>query len=228
MSPPKHLSRPRRSAGRLLLPALAVAALVHATLLVFVRVAPDPPTAGGGPLIVIPRAAEVPERLWPRPARLDSPESRPVGAAPAEPGTSPEPATPPEPRVPVPTVSPVAPLERTIPPTALRGMRAAVLPLVVTPGGIGRRTVVPDPRRIAIMRAESLLNARLATLPGTQREPSRTVGLANGGVTFAIPWAGFLPADRQDGRWRENRCDGKDAGAADKPGEAEARRSQCG
>jgi hypothetical protein len=79
-----------------------------------------------------------------------------------------------------------------------------------------------------IQRAESLLAARLAGLPGAgvPREPSP--GLAEGGgVIVPIPWGGFIPENRKDRVWREERCAGKDADEADKPGEGEARRSQC-
>ena len=114
---------------------------------------------------------------------------------------------------------------RTIPPTTLL---APLAPLEGTPGGIGRRSVPVDARRVAIQRAESLLASRLADLPGAgvPRDPS--VGLAEGGgITVPIPWGGFVPEDRKDRVWREERCAGKDADRADKPGEAEARRSQC-
>lgn len=116
----------------------------------------------------------------------------------------------------------------TIPSTALTEVRAATLPLVVSPGGgIGRRRLERTPEQIAIARAESLLFARMAGIAVAEARDIGAVGLANGGITVAVPWHGFLPADRRDGAWRKERCSGEGDGESDKAGEGEARRAQC-
>lgn len=219
---------PRRRERGLFRIALGVAAAVHAILL-WVVVIPDSRTAlEPTPLVVIPQAAEAPPRALPRPAPESAgktlpPEPERADRSPAVQAPRDAPLGTPPPRW---VARRSAPLDRTIPPTTLGAFEAAVQPLIVTPTGIGRRP--PDPRRMAIMRAESLLDARLASLPGTRRRDPGAIGLANGGVTVAVPWGGFLPADRKDGTWREERCRGKDSGEADKAGEGEARRAQCG
>ena len=116
--------------------------------------------------------------------------------------------------------------ETTIPPTSLRELRAATLPLVASADGIGRRRLERTPEEIAVARAESLLFARMAGLVVPARD-NGAVGLANGGITVAVPWQGFLPANRADGAWRAERCSGSGDGKADKAGEGESRRAQC-
>jgi hypothetical protein len=112
--------------------------------------------------------------------------------------------------------------------TAMHETRAATLPLVVRPGGgIGGRSLGRTPEQLAIARAESLLVARLAGIAVVERRDTGTVGLANGGITLAIPWPGFLPANRGDEKWREERCGGSGDGDSDKAGEGEARGAQC-
>ena len=117
---------------------------------------------------------------------------------------------------------------RTLPFTAVTEARGATLPLVVrSGGGIGRRRLERTPEQIATARAESLLFARMADIAVAERRDTGAVGLANGGVTLAIPWSGFLPADRRDSEWRKERCSGDGGGDSDKAGEGEARRAQC-
>lgn len=195
--------------------ALAVAIVVHAIVLFFVRVPADRGDAGGGPLIVVPQpvALERPvrDRSLPVPAR--SPE-RAAGETAAAPPAFRE--------------SPLAAVEATIPSTALTALKAATLPLVAEGGGIARRRLELSPEELAIARAESLLVARMAGIGVAKARDIGAVGLANGGVTVAVPWAGFLPPDRNDAGWREERCSGDGDGDSDKPGEAAARRAQCG
>lgn len=106
--------------------------------------------------------------------------------------------------------------------------RAATLPLVVREGGgFGGRRLGRTVDQLAIAQAESLLMERLAGIAVVERRDTGKVGLANGGITIAIPWGGFLPADRNDGEWREERCSGGGDGDSDKAGEGEARRAQC-
>jgi hypothetical protein len=114
----------------------------------------------------------------------------------------------------------------TIPPTTLMEMRGAVLPLVVTSTGIGRRVTTESPEALARARAESLLTSWLASLAQPGPPSSGPLSLSEGGVSLAIPWQGFLPADRSDRVWRRERCGGGDR-EADKAGEARARRAQC-
>ena len=117
---------------------------------------------------------------------------------------------------------------RTLPFTAVTEARGATLPLVVGSGGaIGRRRLERTPEQIATARAESLLFARMADIAVAERRDIGAVGLANGGVTLAIPWSGFLPSDRRDGEWRKERCSEDEGGDSDKAGEGEARRAQC-
>ncbi|HJR54740.1 MAG TPA: hypothetical protein VJ982_13625 [Gemmatimonadota bacterium] len=117
------------------------------------------------------------------------------------------------------------------PSTAAAGMstaRAATLPLVVREGGgLGGRRLGRTAEQLAIARAESLLVERLAGIAVVERRETGKVGLANGGITVAIPWGGFLPADRNDEEWRAERCSGGGDGDSDKAGEGEARRAQC-
>lgn len=117
---------------------------------------------------------------------------------------------------------------RALPFTAVTEARGATLPLVIgAGGGIGRRRLERTPEQIATARAESLLFARMADIAVAERRDIGAVGIANGGVTLAIPWSGFLPADRRDGEWRKERCSGNGGGDSDKAGEGEARRAQC-
>jgi hypothetical protein len=216
--------RPARPSGRRRLAvALVLAGAVHLLLLWTLRLPvprPAPPT-GEVTMVFEPVVPARPE----------------AGAAPEAPaGQAEEPSTEPPRRVaPVvevpetpiarPRPSADAPAIRTILPTTLL---APLAPLEGTPGGVGRRSAPVDARRVEIQRAESLLASRLADLPGAgvPREPS--IGLAEGGgITVPIPWGGFVPEDRVDRVWREERCAGKDADEADKAGEGEARRSQC-
>ena len=118
--------------------------------------------------------------------------------------------------------------ENPAPSAGLTETRAATLPLVVLPGGgVGGRRLGRTPEQLAIARAESLLVARLAGIAVVERRDTGAVGLANGGITVAIPWPGFLPANRSDEKWREERCSGGGDGDSDKAGEGEARRAQC-
>lgn len=124
--------------------------------------------------------------------------------------------------------APGAPAPTTEERAALTDARAATLPLVVRPGGgIGGRSLARTPEQIAIARAESLLVARLAGIAVVERRDTGTVGLANGGITLAIPWPGFLPGNRGDEKWREERCSEGGNGDSDKAGEGEARGAQC-
>lgn len=195
--------------------ALAVAIAVHAIVLLFVRFPADSGRGGSGALIVVPQpvALERPtrERSLPVPTQTPTPDSEAERAAP--------PAFRP---------SPTAAEEATIPSTALTALRAATLPLVAAEGGIGRRKLERTAEEMAIARAESLLVARMAGIGVAKPRDIGAVGVANGGVTLAIPWAGFLPSDRDDAGWREDRCSGGGDGESDKAGEAEARRAQCG
>ena len=106
--------------------------------------------------------------------------------------------------------------------------RAATLPLIVREGGgLGGRRLGRTAEQLAIAQAESLLMERLAGIAVVERRDTGAVGLANGGITLAIPWGGFLPADRTDEKWREERCSGSGEGESNKAGEGEARRAQC-
>lgn len=197
--------------------ALAAAIAVHAIVLLNVRIPADDGRAGTGPLIVVPQPVALE-----RPARE---RSLPVPAqAPAAAAVVTEIAAPPAFRP-----SPAAAEEITIPSTALTAtLRAATLPLVAAEGGLGRRRLERTAEQMAIARAESLLVARMADIGVAKARDIGAVGLANGGVTLAIPWQGILPSDRRDAVWREERCSGDGDGGADKAGEAEARRARCG
>jgi hypothetical protein len=104
------------------------------------------------------------------------------------------------------------------------------MPLIATPYGIGRRPVVRDQARITRMRAESLVNAMIASVIEV-KPPMRAGPLSfpqGGGVSIPVPWGGFVRDDRDDETWREERCSGGgDSDEGDKPGEEEARGSQC-
>jgi hypothetical protein len=108
------------------------------------------------------------------------------------------------------------------------GLQASVVPLVATPYGIGRRP--RDEARIARMRAESLVNAMIASV--VEVKPPVKAGPVSfpegGGVSIPIPWGGFVRGDRDDETWREERCRGDEKEKGDKAGEEEARQGQCG
>lgn len=197
--------------------AVAVAVAVHALLLAFLSFPGTEPRPERRALSVIPMAPapdRAPRRSIPPPEETPRPErdrSRPT----------------PRTAIPIPVESPGAPIENTIPETALEALREAVLPLEAGPEGVRRRTPRADPERLARARAESLVNVRLAELPGAERRERGAVDLAaEGGVRISIPWEGFLPSDRSDEGWRKKRCSGR-GDDSDKPGEAEARRAQC-
>jgi hypothetical protein len=221
---PSRTRAPRPSGRRRLAVALALAAAVHLILLWTLRLpAPTPP----------PRAGEITVAFEPiapaRPEAEDVAPEPPAGPAEAARTGRPRRAPPatlrPEAPIARPRASEHAPRVRTIPPTTLL---APLAPLEATPGGVGRQSAPVDARRVEIQRAESLLTSRLAGLPGAGIPRDPAVGLApGGGVTVPVPWGGFVPENRKDRVWREERCAGKDADQADKPGEAEARNAQC-
>ncbi|MDX1623665.1 MAG: hypothetical protein R3199_06760 [Gemmatimonadota bacterium] len=207
---------------------ILAALAVHAALLAFLVIPTDGRRIAAGRVSVVP-IAPVPDRP-PRRRVMEPPSTSGESGAegPASERTEPRPATRDRPSIPIPVPSADAPPEGTIPETALRAFEAAPMPLEAGPAGIRRRTPDPGSPALARARAESLANARLADLPNTERRDRGTVSLADGGgVRIGIPWQGFLPEDRRDETWREERCSGEEEGEADKPGEAEARRAQC-
>lgn len=207
---------------------LAVAA-AHALLVAFFAF-PDPADrlADDRTLVVVPMAPAsdpAPRREIVPPVEVDARGERPAAADRRRDARALRPDL--GPAIPVVIETPGAPEETTIPSTALESELAApTLPLEAGPDGIRRRS--PRPETLARLRADSIVNARLADLPGTRRRDTGRVGLANGGVTLSVPWEGFLPENRGDEKWREERCSGKESGRSDKPGEAEAEASQCG
>jgi hypothetical protein len=203
--------------------AIAVALAAHAVVLVFVRFPSRPEREAGGPLVIVPGPADMGRAAERRPAALEEPGGG-TGEGRAAPAAAPRLE-----RTPIPAIreSPGAAEETTIPSTALTELRAATLPLVPTEAGIARRRIERSPEELAIARAESLLVARMAGIAVVEARDVGAVGLANGGITVAIPWEGFLPADRRDGEWRRQRCEEGDGGDGDKAGEGEARRAQC-
>jgi hypothetical protein len=135
------------------------------------------------------------------------------------------------PVVATPVESPDAPETETIAPTGLRALVVPVQPLEVAPDGRLRSRALAerDPREMAIARAESIVNARLAELGVHARQERGAISLAEGGgVVIAIPWQGFVREDRKDEVWRRERCKGEDDEEADKAGEEEGRATQCG
>lgn len=214
-------ARWRRGLARAILAALAV----HAIGLVFLRLPAEPPARGGRTLVVVPQPADLDRAAADR--RLSRPGVETAGEGAARPTPA---AVPTGAATPIPAIrqSPRASEAITIPSTALTELRAATLPLVVTPAGLDRRRLERSAEEIAVARAESLLVARMAGLTGIEPREIGAIGLAGGGVTVAIPWGGFVRADRTDEVWRDRRCKGKDGGKDDKPGEGEARRGQCG
>ncbi len=226
---PRSPRERRRGPGRpIIWLALGASVLVHLVVLGLIVFDVSGPS-GARDILLLPL----------RPEALDVPEAR-RETPPAETPEAPETATRTSPRpsrdvapaaetpaVSIPTPAPGAPETATIPQTGLVRLAAPLQPLVATPYGITRRPVVRDEARLARMRAESLVNARIGGLveaPSTfQAGP---VSLANGGVTVPIPWGGFVRNDRDDASWREKRCRG-DEKNGDQPGEEEARRTQC-
>lgn len=220
-------SRPRTNWRRRLPPAILAALAAHAIALLFLRVPAGPERGPSGPLAIVPRpvAFEQPaERRGAAPEEPAGPGSRTgAGAPPRARSADAVEATP----IPAIRASPGAAEEATIPSTALTELRAAALPLVPVEGGIGRRRIERSPEKLAIARAESLLLARMAGIAVAEPRDIGAVGLANGGITIAVPWQGFLPANRRDGAWRKERCEGGDGGDDDKAGKGEARGAQC-
>ena len=216
--------------------ALLAAVLLHVAAVLFV---PFPVVRPGGEAVTLIVPAHVEETM--PPALVAPAASEFAGAAPGVAGAagsagSDGAAPGPSMEIPPPALAGAIPFlpERSIAPespapsAALTETRAATLPLVVRPGGgLGPRRLGRTAEQLAIARAESLLVARLAGIAVVERRDTGAVGLANGGVTVAIPWPGFLPADRSDGKWREERCSGGGDGDSDKAGEGEARRAQC-
>lgn len=207
--------------------ALGAAALVHA-LVLWLLVLPSPTHRPTTPeLVVTPETVLVqpPAEADTRVEDAERPGAEPSRPAPARRAEEePAPAS-----VPVPRAATGPPDAETIPETALTRLQAPTLPLEATPFGVTRRRVARDPARIARMRAESLLAARVGTTIETEPPLSAgPVSLANGGVTIAVPWGGFIRSDRTDEAWRAERCRKKGDRKADEPGEEEARRAQCG
>lgn len=199
--------------------AVAVAVAVHAVLLAFLSFPGTDPRPERRALSVIPMAPALDRAT----RRSIPPPEEPATRRPGRERSRPTARI----AIPIPVESPDAPLENTIPETALEALREAALPLESGPVGVRRRTPRADPDRLARARAESLVNVRLAELPGAERQERGTVGLAAaGGVRISIPWGGFLPSDRSDEGWRKTRCSGRGE-EPDKPGEADARRAQC-
>lgn len=219
---------------RAVLLAFVFAGILHAIAIAFLSVPAGRSDADRGPLVLVPQGVRI-EDPPDEPAMLDlrapgTPAERESAARAAAPlpETDPAPESPDEGpiRTPV-TGDPAArPVEETIPPTALLAMRSAPLPLVATETGIARRTVDPDPRNLARARADSILAVRFGT---PVAEASPTAGPAtlsrDGGVTFSVPWGGFVREDRKEDVWRSERC--KKGSSGDKPGEAEAKSAQC-
>ncbi len=225
-SPTDRQTRPERHVRwrRALLVALGAALAAH-LLVLGLAVVPGPEARRpGGAIVVVP----LPES---RPAARRSPRGpavRPTEVEPRRQAAGRRPRGSRSEGVPaIPHESGAAPLDRTIAPNARLELREPLQPLVATETGVRRRVASSDERRLATIRAESLVSARIADLPGVGRptEP-RTIALANGGLSLAIPWQGFVRRDRTDAAWRRERCD-KGDGGADKPGEAAARRAQC-
>lgn len=182
---------------------------------------------GRAPLVLTPQPVRVEnrmtERSLPDPAPPVTPETERAPSRPERPSAPSE--TSPI-RTPVPGDSPDRPTEETIPSTTLLELRGAPLPLVTTETGIARRTVDRDPARLTRARAESILAVRFGTPVASEPTELGPTTLANGGVTIAIPWQGFVRDDRKDDVWRKERCEGGPE-KADKPGESEAKSAQC-
>ncbi len=203
--------------------AILAAAAIHVVALLTLSIPVSREYVGlidEGDWFTIPSIVTQPRRAEPEPTGRQFDDAPPLQTRPVQPKTE----------IPQPAMSPTAPVTRTIPPTTLNALTEPTQPLIIKPAGIGRRKPPVDARRLAIARAESLVNSRLATLPGAGTPaPKRPIALAeDGGVAVVIPWPGFLPADRYDDVWRADRCRRTDrSDDDDKPGEAEARRAQC-
>jgi hypothetical protein len=223
---PSSRTLPRRPPRSWLAHALVAALVLHAAAFLLVRFPAERGRHAGGPLVLEPRPSEVESAAADRMlAPLQAPVATDGRRAEDDSAAKRDVETP----IPVIRESPVAAEETTIPSTALTEVRGATLPLVVSPGGgIARRRLERTPEQIAIARAESLLVARMAGIAVVEERDIGAIGLANGGITLAIPWQGFLPADRRDGAWRKERCSEDGDGESDKAGEGEARRAQCG
>ena len=223
-----HRLPPRRLRAVALLAAL----LLHVAAVLFV---PFPVVSPDDDVVTLVLPTDL-EEMSPPLVAPDAPATAELAAAaPGDPSLGSEGAAPGPPGEAAPSVAAAIPFlpDRAAAPsiptaTALTETRAATLPLVVRPGGgIGGRRLGRTPEQLAIARAESLLVARLAGIAVVERRDTGAVGLANGGITLAIPWPGFLPANRGDEKWREERCSGGGDGDSDKAGEGEARRAQC-
>ncbi|HYO47754.1 MAG TPA: hypothetical protein VEY33_13805 [Gemmatimonadota bacterium] len=211
--------------------AVLAALVLHAAAFLLLRFPIEQTGEVRGPLVVRLEPADVDRDAANRPL---VPASEPVSAAGAmaRPGTAARSVTEPSPfpvtAIPFLRESPSAVGATALPSTGMTEAHAATLPLVVSAGGgVGRRRLERTPEQIATARAESLLFARMAGIAVAEARDIGAVGLANGGVTVAIPWQGFLPADRRDGAWRKERCSEGGGGKSDKAGEGEARRAQC-
>ena len=226
-------SRPHRAPGRYpayrrrLRAALIVSIVLHALVLAGLGVPTGPGAPGRAPLVVVPLVATLDPSL-PTPGQPTPPASEAPARPPAETvkrTRNAEPDT--RQAIPIPVPGGVDYAAETMPPTGLLELRGAPLPLVLTATGISRRR--PTAEALARARADSILWAQLAMIG--VHPPPLTKGPftlpEGGGVSIAIPWGGFLPEDRLDGVWRENRCAGEHAAENDRPGEAAGRRSQC-
>ncbi len=215
-----HTTLPRRPHRRALRWALPVAAALHAAAILWLAFPTPQDEESRRSMMVVPLPEVDVDR---RPAGPGAPpradDTTPASQAEAA-----------RPVVATPIEMADAPESETIAPTGLQDLRLPVQPLVVGPRGQVQRQSAPsdDGRRLAIARAESIVNARLAEFGVKARPASGPVSLANGGITIAIPWQGFVREDRADEVWRRERCEGGDEGEADQPGEAEGRASQCG
>lgn len=226
----------RRSPWRLQAKAVLAAVLVHAVVLVFMVLPVDRAGDAIMPIAFVTDLEDLPPTLTAPGSDMALELSEPGIASEPEAASESEAASAPSPTraaiessAAIPFLpKPVSLASRRLPFTALTEARGAALPLVVgSGGGIGRRRLERTPEQIATARAESLLFARMAGIAVAERRDTGAVGLANGGVTLAIPWSGFLPADRRDSEWRKERCSGDGGGDSDKAGEGEARRAQC-
>jgi hypothetical protein len=226
----------RRSPWRLQAKAVLAAVLVHAVVLVLMVLPVD---RAGDAIMTIAFVTDLedlpptltapgPDQALELPVPVAAPELEVSAARVRAAGTIESPATAVSREAVTLAAIPFFSESEALPFTAVTEARGAALPLVVgSGGGIGRRRLERTPEQIATARAESLLFARMADIAVAERQDTGTVGLANGGVTLAIPWSGFLPADRRDSEWRKERCSGDGGGDSDKAGESEARRAQC-
>lgn len=215
----RPLSAPRRRPdGRAFRWALPLALAVHAAVLAWVAIPGPRESTGRRSLFLVPMPEVTLDRRH-EPAAPGAPEHASEEASPTA-----------RLMVAVPVETPGAPEGGTIAPTGLLDLSGPIQPLEVGPRGLVRRRALPedDGRRLAVARAESIVHARLAAMGVASRPTSGPITLANGGVTVAIPWQGFVREDRQDGVWRRERCEGDDDGKSDKAGETDGRAAQCG